>query len=153
MKFIMVLVILLLSFSSHSDASDGIKINVEQGQSDNQKTEKEENKKKEVKKVITFDKAVVRKMLIEDGYSDEGEIERTFNDLTRTDASLQKVLDAYLADRIIVDDFEVEGLTLKIIMDKFRSDFWDGLSLMNIYINDHELAKGVYNMPPVMWRD
>lgn len=153
MKFIMVLVILLLFFSSHSDASDRSKINAESGQCNNKETEKEENTKQEVKKVITFDKAAIRKVLIEEGYSDEGEIERTFNELSIIDVSLQKVLDTYLADRTIVDDFQVEGLTVKIIMYKFRCDFWNALGFMNTSINNHQLAKDLYNMPPMTWKD
>ena len=70
--------------------------------------------------MIVFDEAVVKKILLEEGYSDEGEIDMIFNELNIIDASLQRVLDAYLADRTIVDEFKVEGLTINIIMSKFK---------------------------------
>lgn len=96
--------------------------------------------------MIVFDEAVVKKILLEEGYSDEGEIDMIFNELNIIDASLQRVLDAYLADRTIVDEFKVEGLTINIIMSKFKCDFWKALGFMNTSITNHQLAKELYDM-------
>lgn len=152
MRFTMMLAALLLFCSSHSSAADGIKVNAELRQAGHQQAGKEE-KTQEGKQVITFDRAAVKKMLIEDGYSDEGEMDRTLNELSLIDAGLQGILDAYLADRTIVDDFQVEGLTIPIIMHKFECDFWNALGFMNTSTHNRELAKSLYRMPPMAWKD
>ncbi|AIF53930.1 hypothetical protein [Pelosinus sp. UFO1] len=96
--------------------------------------------------MITFDKTTINNILLEEGYSDEGEIDMIFYDLSIIDSSLQGVLDAYLTDRIILDEFNVEGLTINIIMDKFRCDFWNALGFLNTSISNHKLAKDLYNL-------
>ncbi len=96
--------------------------------------------------MIVFDEDTVKKILLEEGYSDEGEIDMIFNELNIIDSRLQRVLDAYLADRTIVDEFKVEGLTMHIIMEKFKCDFWKALGFMNTSISNHQLAKELYNM-------
>ena len=96
--------------------------------------------------MITFDKTAIHNILLEEGYSDESEIEMIFYDLSVIDASLQGVLDAYLTERIILDEFNVEGLTINIIMDKFRCDFWNALGFLNTSISNHKLARDLYNL-------
>jgi hypothetical protein len=96
--------------------------------------------------MITVDKAAVKKILVEEGYSDEGEIDMIFNELSIIDESLQGVLDTYLTDRTIIDEFKIEGLTISIIMHKFRCDFWKALGFMNTSITNPHLAKELYNM-------
>ncbi len=96
--------------------------------------------------MITIDKAAVKEILVEEGYSDEGDIDMIFNELSIIDASLQGVLDAYLADRTVIDEFKVEGLTISIIMHKFSCDFWKALGFMNTAITNPQLAIELYNM-------
>ncbi|SFL96023.1 hypothetical protein [Pelosinus propionicus] len=96
--------------------------------------------------MIVFNEATIKKILLNEGYSDEGEIDMIFNELNIIDASLQIVLDAYLADRTILDKFKVEGLTMHIIMTKFKCDFWKALGFMNTSISNHHLAKELYDM-------
>lgn len=96
--------------------------------------------------MITFDKTTINNILLDEGYFDEGEIDMVFYDLSIIDASLQGVLDAYLSDRTILDEFNVEGLTINMIMDKFGCDFWNALGFMNTSISNHKLAKDLYNL-------
>lgn len=96
--------------------------------------------------MIAVDNAAVKKMLVEEGYSDEGEMDMIFNELSIIDASLQGVFDAYLTDRTIMDEFKIEGLTISIIMHKFGCDFWKALGFMNTAITNPQLAMELYNM-------
>lgn len=99
--------------------------------------------------MIIFDDAIIKAILIEEGYQDEGEMDMIFSELNIIDASLQRVLDAYLTDRTIIDEFAVEGLTMNIIMNKFRCDFWHALGFMNTSINNPQLAKDLFNLSPM----
>lgn len=98
--------------------------------------------------MIIFDKAIIKEILIEEGYSDDGEIDMIFSELNIINASLQNVLDAYVADRTILDEFEVEGVTVNMIMDKFRCDFWNALGFMSTSIDNPQLAKDLFNLSP-----
>jgi uncharacterized protein with ParB-like and HNH nuclease domain len=109
--------------------------------------------KQEERKVIKFDKEVVKKVMIDDGSYKEESFESEINALSQTDIRLQSVLDVYIADRTISDSFNIEGLTTKIVMEKWHCKFWDALSLMDTYIDNHERAKEVLAMQPVRWRD
>jgi hypothetical protein len=102
---------------------------------------------KEEKPMLTFDKTVVRKMLLEDGY-EEKDLEIKENRLKKINIKLQPVLDAYLVDRTISADFNVEGLTMKIIMEKYSCNFWNAIGFMDSYIDDPEGAKLLIEAPP-----
>lgn len=96
--------------------------------------------------MIAVDNAAVKRILVDEGYSDEGEIDMIFNELSIIDTSLQGVFNAYLKDRTIIDEFKVEGLTISIIMHKFSCDFWTALGFMNTAITSPQLAMELYNM-------
>jgi hypothetical protein len=104
-------------------------------------------KAKEEKQMLTFDKEVVRKMLLEDGY-EEKDVEIKLAALAKTDARLQPVLDAYLVDRTISPDFNVNGLTMKIIMEKYSCNFWNAIDSMEYYLKHPERAKILIEAPP-----
>jgi len=106
---------------------------------------------KEGKAVLIFDKEVVKKMLIEDGYK-EKDVEIEIISLSKTDARLQTVLDTYLFDRTISSDFNVEGLTMKIVMEKFGCNFWSALDFMETYLDDPKGAKLLIDAPPFLYR-
>lgn len=106
---------------------------------------------KEEKKMLSFDSELVRKMLLEDGYK-EKDLEIKENRLKKINLKLQPVLDAYLADRTISDDFNVEGLTMKIIMEKYSCNFWNAIGFMDAYIDDPEGAKLLIESPPFSYR-
>ncbi len=113
----------------------------------NEQKIKDNTKEKEAKAVLTFDKEVVRKMLLEDGY-EENDITIKLNRFNKINKKLQPVLDAYLVDRTISSDFNVEGLTMKIIMEKYSCNFWSALGYMDSYSDDPEGAKLLITAPP-----
>ncbi|WP_371367076.1 hypothetical protein SRRS_11840 [Sporomusa rhizae] len=123
----------------------------ESAPTDNEKKIQDNAKAKEAKAVLTFDKEVVRKMLLEDGYK-ENEIKIELNRFSKINQKLQLVLNAYLIDRTISSDFNVEGLTMKIIMEKYSCNFWNALSFMDSYIDDPERAKRLIDAPPFPYR-
>jgi hypothetical protein len=103
---------------------------------------------KEEKPMLTFDKEVVRKMLLEDGYK-EKDVEIEENRFSKINAKLQPVLDAYLVNRTISPDFNVNGLTMKIIMEKYSCNFWNAIGFMDSYLDDPEGAKLLVEAPPI----
>lgn len=101
------------------------------------------------KKVLQFDKEVVLKVMLEDGWSDWAYVQ--VNSMSKYDARLQPVLDAYLADRSISADFNVEGVTIPLLMEKMHVDFWNALSRIDIYLHNPELAKEFMEMKYHDW--
>lgn len=91
--------------------------------------------------MLKFNKEVVKKIMMkENGYSNE-KADNEVDSLGELDARLQPVLDEYIENRIISADFAVEGLTTKMIMDKYEFNFWLGLNFMEGYIKYPEKAK------------
>ncbi|WP_371367102.1 hypothetical protein SRRS_11990 [Sporomusa rhizae] len=119
----------------------------ESAPTDNEQKIQDNAKEKETKAVLTFDKEVVRKMLLEDGY-EEDDITIKLNRFNKISKKLQPVLDVYLVDRTISSNFNVEGLTMKIIMEKYSCNFWSALGFMDSYIDDPEGAKLLIIAPP-----
>lgn len=107
-------------------------------------------KAKEEKQMLTFDKEVVRKMLLKDGYK-EKDVEVEIAALAKTDARLQPVLNAYLLNRTISPDFNVNGLTMKIVMEKYSCNFWNAIDFMETYLDDPEGAKLLIKSPPFLY--
>ena len=105
-------------------------------------------KVKEEKPMLTFDKEVVRKMLLEDGY-EEKDVEIKQNRLRKINVKLQPVLDSYLVNRTISPDFNVNGLTMKIIMEKYSCNFWNAIGFMDSFLDDPEGAKLLVEAPPI----
>jgi hypothetical protein len=98
--------------------------------------------------VLHFDRAVVKKVMIEDGRNKYGESDSMMDAFGKYDARLQPVLDAYLANRSLSDDFQVEGVNMRMIKDKFFVTFWEALVTMNSLFNDREGAGIIYQMKP-----
>lgn len=95
---------------------------------------------KENKKVVTYDKDTVKRVMMEDGMSEEWAEER-LNALMILDARLQGVLDTYVENRTISDEVSVEGLTVKMMMFKDGSNFWDALIGLDYYLDKPDLAR------------
>jgi hypothetical protein len=132
------LVIALLSMPvQHCSASD-------QGASDTkqdkqQKITEQDKGKKEKKKVLHFDKKVVEKALIADGNS--ACMDNSIKAMEKYDAILQPVLDAYLKDKSLSDDFNIEGVTIRMIEKKYGESFWGSLRELNRLAQNREEAK------------
>jgi len=97
--------------------------------------------KQEERKVLFFDKEVVKRIMMEDKRYTEIWVDRAIPNLANCDASLQNVLDSYIVDRTIDSDFNVEGVTMRKIMNSWNCGFFQALSYMNLYIKKPELAK------------
>ena len=112
-------------------------------------TEKnQQENKKEERKVLKFDKEVVKKIMIqENGYS-ALEASVMTSGLRQLDAKLQPILDSYLANRSLYTDFNIDGITIKDVMEWYGCGFWDGISLMDYYVHKPELAKDVRGWSP-----
>lgn len=107
--------------------------------------ENKQESKREERRVLKFDKELVKQIMIEEcGYPSRAAADEVFF-LGDIDAELQPVIDAYIADRTISDAFSVEGLTTQMIMDKYGVNFWMGLLFMNGFIKDPDRAKRTRN--------
>lgn len=107
--------------------------------------ENKQESKQEERKVLQFDKEVVKKIMMEENSYSSREADDEIFILGELNAKLQPVLDAYIADRTMSDAFEVEGLTTKMVIDKYGENFWQGLLSMNGFIKDPERAKRTRN--------
>lgn len=91
--------------------------------------------------MLLFDKDLVKKiMMSEGGYSSEAADAEVIG-LSKVDGSLQPVLDAYLGDRKVTDDFSFEGITVPMIMEKKGCNFWYALTGMQIFMEHPEMAQ------------
>lgn len=96
---------------------------------------------KEEKKMLKFDEQIVRRVLKEDGYSEQG-ILIELNLLEETDARMQLLLDAYLEDRSILNTVNVEGITLNMLMDIDTCNFWNAFNLLDLIMKNPKLVEG-----------
>jgi len=104
--------------------------------------------KQEERKMITFDKDVVKKILMEDnGYSDF-DASIMINAVSEFDSKLQPILDSYVANRSLYADFNVEGVTIEIVMDKLGCDFWNALTDLDFYLRNPDDAKRLLKREP-----
>lgn len=91
--------------------------------------------------MLKFDEQIVRRVLKEDGYSEQG-ILIELNLLEETDARMQLLLDAYLEDRSILNTVNVEGITLNMLMDIDTCNFWNAFNLLDLIMKNPKLVEG-----------
>lgn len=102
--------------------------------------------------MLQFDKYAVKKIMMEENNYSSREADDEIYFLGGYDSQLQPLLDAYIADRTISNAFDVEGLTIKMVMDKFGHNFWQGLLSMQGFIKDPERAQRTRNnLTPVRY--
>ena len=107
---------------------------------------KKENKKEE-RKVLKFDKEVVKKIMVEEGYS-VLMARTTIARLSELDAKLQPILDSYVSDRSLYTDFTIEDANIKTVMDWAGCDFWNGITMMQLYLEKPESTKELQGWSP-----
>lgn len=76
-------------------------------------------------------------------YRAEEKVER----LKKLQEPLQKALQQWIEDRTISEEIEVEGVTLKNIMEKRESNFTSALFLMSVFIDEPEMAVEFKSIP------
>ncbi|SMP22282.1 hypothetical protein SAMN06265361_10430 [Laceyella tengchongensis] len=97
--------------------------------------------------MITFDPKKLKEVMInEEGYT-ESEYYFQLKVLERLDEKLQEPFDLWLYERKISTDFNVEGITLELIMKKHHCTFLSALATMNTYLNNTEKAKRFFTQP------
>ncbi|RAL22602.1 hypothetical protein [Thermoflavimicrobium daqui] len=97
--------------------------------------------------MLKFDAEKLRDILIhEEGYKDN-EADAMKHALPKLNSKLQKYLDQWMEDRTVSEELNIEGVTLKIIMEKRRIGFCSALIFMNVYIDKPELAKKFLKRP------
>jgi hypothetical protein len=102
-----------------------------------------ETKERKQKQWLKFDRDVVKWILIQENHYDKETADRAAYDLSECDSFVQPVLDAYLKDRTIVTDFNINGLTMQHIMELWDCDFWCALDKMGkLYYENPEKLKG-----------
>lgn len=94
------------------------------------------------KKTLKFDEQTVRRVLKEDGYSEQG-ILIELRLLEKSEVRLQVLLDAYLEDRSILNTVNVDGVTLKLIMDMNTCNFWNAFNELDLTMKCPETAEGI----------
>jgi len=92
--------------------------------------------------VILFDRERVRKIMLEDGYK-ERQVAESVASMRCLNQKLQPLIDAYLKDKSLADHYQIEGLTIAMIMEKFQCDFWVGLQFLDDFVEDPERAEFV----------
>ncbi|QKG83380.1 hypothetical protein GXN76_02100 [Kroppenstedtia pulmonis] len=100
--------------------------------------------------MLKYDREKVKSILIhEEGYSET--MAETFSEtLVNLHEDLQPALDQWLKDRTISEEITVEGVTLKMIMEKRRDSFRGALTTMSVFIEKPELARRFKNRPTII---
>lgn len=89
--------------------------------------------------MILFDRERVRKIMLEDGYKEQ-QVDESVASMRKLNQKLQPLIDAYLKDKSLADQYQIEGLTIAMIMEKFDCDFWVGLEFLDDFVEDPERA-------------
>lgn len=97
--------------------------------------------------VLKFDEEKVKRISLEELNYNPLLIGQTIDVLKGLNNELQEPLDKWLKDRTICDEFNVNGVTLKVIHEQLKWNFVDCLILMNSFIENPEDAKKVYDVP------
>lgn len=117
-----------------------------------QAIEQKKHENKEEKKVVHFDKAVVKQFLMNKEHYSEWDADYVIAiELPVIDANLQPLLDAYLTDQTIDSNVNVQGITMEIIMKKYQCDFWRALIHMTDFILHPEDLVIVKNPDFIPW--
>jgi len=91
--------------------------------------------------MLKCDKQVLKKILIEELNRDEEIANNIVANIESYNEKLQKTITTWMINRTILDDIEIEGVTLNYIMKKQDISFIDALSKMNWFIDEPEEAK------------
>ncbi|QKG83378.1 hypothetical protein GXN76_02090 [Kroppenstedtia pulmonis] len=102
--------------------------------------------------MLKYDAEKVKEILIhEEGYSET--MAETFSEtLVNLHEDLQPALDQWLEDRTISEEITVEGVTLKMIMEKDRENFIGALTAMSVFIKNPDSAKDFLDQPTIIRR-
>ncbi len=89
---------------------------------------------------LDFDKVLVKKVLLEDGYSNEEADKKIQSIYDWYDDRLYDVINAYVRDRTILDNINVQGVTMRVLIERRKYNFWDALYMLNETISNPRLA-------------
>ncbi|MBP2657921.1 MAG: hypothetical protein H6Q69_953 [Firmicutes bacterium] len=96
--------------------------------------------------MLEFDDDLMRKILTNElNYSMVDEVIPNFH--KNLDSRLQHTLDVWLFERTIIDEINVEGVTIRYIMEKEGYSFIDALVSMSIYLNNPAKARWFFDTP------
>lgn len=84
--------------------------------------------------MLQFDKEIVKKIMMEENEYSDAKADRMMAYFSEYDSKLQPVLDCYIANRSFYPNFNVEGVTLEIVIDKSGCNFWNAISDLNFYL-------------------
>ncbi|WP_131923028.1 hypothetical protein [Hazenella coriacea] len=73
--------------------------------------------------------------------------EMEIDGLKKLQEPLQRALQQWIEDRTISEEIEVEGITIKYIMDKCQSDFTSALTFMSVFMDEPEEAIEFKSIP------
>ncbi|VBB08463.1 mitochondrial glycoprotein [Lucifera butyrica] len=91
--------------------------------------------------MLKYDKEVLEKILLEECGYPAWSASLSAENIYKLDERLQKTLDAWLIDRSVSDEINVEGITIKQIIEKEHSSFIKALMTMDVFLQEPELAK------------
>ncbi|QKG83384.1 hypothetical protein GXN76_02120 [Kroppenstedtia pulmonis] len=101
--------------------------------------------------MLKYDAEKVKEILIHEGYS-ERMAQSDAETLVNLHEDLQPALDQWLKDRTISEEITMEGVTLKMIMEKRRTNFIGALASMSYFIKNPGSARRFKNRPIIVRR-
>lgn len=97
--------------------------------------------------MLIFDAKKVKAILIQEGDYSNYYAEETVHLLKKLNKQLQEPLNEWIQDRTISDEFSIEGVTLKTIMEKDRCDFCNAMFYLDTFITYPEKARSYLTTP------
>lgn len=100
-----------------------------------------------VMELVKINRVEIKKFLMEENGYDEYRAELMSDTVMRLEVKFQPLIDTYVKDKTFDENFAVDGVTLKIVMEKWDYDFWEGLEELNKDRNQKETL----TMPNKIW--
>ncbi|TCS96624.1 hypothetical protein [Hazenella coriacea] len=94
-----------------------------------------------------FNEEKLKEILLTECNYYQHQAEDKIESLKRLQEPLQKALQQWIEDRTISEEIEVEGVTLKYIMDKWDSNFTSALFLMSAFMKEPQKAAKFKSVP------
>jgi len=92
--------------------------------------------------MLIYDKAILKNILMNELNWIEEIAEDYSKNIEKYNEKLQKTLDEWMKTRTIIDDININGVTMNYIMRKQKGLFFDAFNTMNYFIANPSVTEG-----------
>ncbi|MRG29440.1 hypothetical protein [Laceyella tengchongensis] len=97
---------------------------------------------------MIFDKQKLKTILMEEEQISDHEADIIIERLEKVNhPQLQKCLDQWMENRTVSDEFNIDGVTIKMIMEKKKRLFCSALLTMDVFIDNPQMLQSILTVP------